>query len=33
MDPLLGDVVRIARLDRVFDVCSDEAEALGLLIR
>jgi anti-anti-sigma factor len=33
MDPLLRDMVRITRLDRVFDVCGDEAEALGLLIR
>jgi anti-sigma B factor antagonist len=33
LDPLLRDMVRITHLDQVFDVCSDEAEALGLLIR
>jgi anti-anti-sigma factor len=32
LDPLLRDMVRITRLDRVFDVCTDEAEALGLLV-
>lgn len=32
MGPLLRDMVRITRLDRVFDVCGDEAEALGLVI-
>jgi anti-anti-sigma factor len=30
LDPLLRDMVRITHLDRVFDVCGDEAEALGL---
>jgi anti-anti-sigma factor len=33
LDPLLRDMLRIARLDRVFDVCDDEAEALGLLVK
>jgi hypothetical protein len=33
MEPLLRDMVRITHLDRVFDVCGDEAEALGLVIR
>jgi anti-sigma B factor antagonist len=33
LDPLLRDMLRITHLDRVFDVCSDEAEALGLIIR
>jgi anti-anti-sigma factor len=32
LDPLLRDMVRITRLDRVFDVCADEAEALGLIL-
>jgi anti-anti-sigma factor len=32
MDPLLWDMVRITHLDLLFDVCSDEAEALGVLI-
>jgi anti-anti-sigma factor len=32
LDPLLRDMVRITRLDRVFDVCGDEAEALGLIL-
>lgn len=30
LEPLLRDMVRITRLDRAFDVCGDEAEALGL---
>jgi anti-anti-sigma factor len=29
LDPLLRDMVRITHLDRVFDICGDEAEALG----
>src|SRR6516165_8286275 len=29
LDPLLRDMVRIVHLDRVFDICGDEAEALG----
>jgi anti-anti-sigma factor len=33
LDPLLRDMVRISRLDQMFDVCTDEAEALGLLMR
>jgi anti-anti-sigma factor len=32
LDPLLRDMVRITHLDRVFDICADEAEALGLVI-
>jgi anti-sigma B factor antagonist len=32
LDPLLRDMVRITHLDRVFDVCGDEAEALGLML-
>jgi anti-sigma B factor antagonist len=31
LEPLLRDMVRITRLDRVFDVYSDEGEALGLI--
>jgi anti-sigma B factor antagonist len=33
LDPLLRQMVRVARLDGVLDVCTDEAEALGLLSR
>ena len=33
LDPLLQDMVRITHLDRVFDIGSDEAEALGLSAR
>ena len=33
LDPLLRDMVRITHLDRVFDICGDEAEALGLMLR
>jgi anti-anti-sigma factor len=33
LDPLLHDMVRITHLDRVFDIHSDEAEALGLMAR
>src|SRR5262245_49359387 len=32
LDPLLRDMVRITHLDRVFDICNDEAEALGLMV-
>jgi anti-anti-sigma factor len=32
LDPLLRDMLRITHLDTVFDVCDDEAAALGLLI-
>ncbi len=32
LDPVLREVLRISRLDRVFDVCGDEAEALGLIL-
>jgi anti-anti-sigma factor len=31
LDPLLRDMLRITHLDRVLDVCADEAEALGHL--
>ena len=33
LDPLLREMVRITHLDRVFDICDDEAEALGLMLR
>jgi len=33
LDPLLRDMLRITRLDGVFDVCNDEAGALGLIVR
>jgi anti-sigma B factor antagonist len=33
LDPLMRDLLRITHLDRLFDICVDEAEALGLLIR
>jgi anti-anti-sigma factor len=33
LDPLLRDMLRIIHLDGVFDVCRDEAEALGLIVR
>ena len=33
LDQLLLDMVRITHLDRVFDICGDEAEALGLMLR
>ena len=29
LDPLLRDMLRITHLDRVLDVCTDEAESLG----
>jgi anti-sigma B factor antagonist len=32
MDPLLRDMVRITHLDRIFDICGEEAEALGLIL-
>ena len=32
LDPLLRDMVRIVHLDRVFDICGDEAEALGRML-
>jgi anti-anti-sigma factor len=32
-DPPLRDMIRITHLDWVFDVCSDEAEELGLVVR
>jgi anti-anti-sigma factor len=33
LDPLLRDMVQITHLDRVFDICGDEAEALGRMLR
>jgi anti-sigma B factor antagonist len=33
LDPSLRDMLRITRLDGVFDVCNDEADALGLIVR
>ena len=33
LDPLLRDMVRIIHLERVFDICKGEAEALGLMLR
>ena len=33
LDPLLPEMVQITRLDQVFDVCGDEAEAVGLMPR
>jgi anti-sigma B factor antagonist len=32
LDPLLRDMLRITHLDRVFEVCGDEAEALGRML-
>jgi anti-sigma B factor antagonist len=32
LDPLVRDVLRISRLEREFDLCDDEAQALGLLL-
>jgi anti-anti-sigma factor len=33
LDPLLRDILRITHLDGVFDICSNEAEALGLIVQ
>ena len=33
LDPLLREMVQIIHLDQVFDVCGDEAEAVGLMPR
>jgi anti-anti-sigma factor len=33
LDSLLRDMLRITHQDRVFDICGDEAEALGLMLR
>jgi anti-anti-sigma factor len=33
LDTSLRDMVRITHLDRVFDICGDEAEALGRILR
>lgn len=33
LDPLLREMLQITHLDRVFDVCADEAEAVGLMSR
>jgi anti-sigma B factor antagonist len=32
LDPLLRDLLRACHLDPVFDICADEAEALGLIL-
>jgi anti-anti-sigma factor len=32
LDPLLRELFRSSRLESAFDICTDEAEALGLLI-
>lgn len=32
LDPVLRDVLRVSHLDRVFDVCRDETDALGLIL-
>jgi anti-anti-sigma factor len=32
LEPLLKDVLRITQLEREFDVCDDEAQALGLIL-
>jgi anti-sigma B factor antagonist len=33
LNPLLRDMVRITHLDRVFEICGDEAEALSRMLR
>jgi anti-sigma B factor antagonist len=33
LDPLVRDVLRISRLEREFDLCDDEVQALGLILR
>src|SRR5262249_30581650 len=33
LDPLLRDILRITHLDGGFDICSNEAEALGLIVQ
>jgi anti-anti-sigma factor len=33
LDQLLRDMVRITHLDRIFDICGDEMEALGRMLR
>ncbi|WP_165219937.1 STAS domain-containing protein [Aquisphaera insulae] len=33
LDPLTRDILHLSRLEQVLDICSDEAEALGLLLR
>jgi anti-sigma B factor antagonist len=33
LEPLLREMIRITHLDRVFETCNDEAEALSLLSR
>jgi anti-anti-sigma factor len=33
LDQLLWDMLRITHLDRLFDVCGDETEALGRMLR
>jgi anti-anti-sigma factor len=33
LDPLVRELLRITRLDGVLDICGDETEALGLIVR
>jgi anti-anti-sigma factor len=33
LDPLVRELLQITRLDGVLDVCGDETEALGLIVR
>jgi anti-anti-sigma factor len=33
LDPLMRDLLRMTHLDHLFDLCADEAEALGILVR
>ena len=32
-DPLIRELLRVTRVDQLFDIAADEAEALGLLVR
>ena len=32
LDPVLRDVLQVSQRDRVFDVCRDETDALGLIL-
>jgi anti-sigma B factor antagonist len=33
LEPLMRDLLRTSRVEHLFDICADEAEALGILIR
>jgi anti-anti-sigma factor len=33
LNPLMRDLLRMTHLDHLFDLCADEAEALGILVR